>query len=149
MARNDIEHRTRSAVAANEGDRPEFGWWVRSANGFTFEAITAVRVWRKESEKVRKFINALPSEAQKQIARAVSVEQDIGGSAFEHIRQRTFHYPSPDSAYNPDADQELEQLLEAMGDRDAERGCGLQRQAAADPRLFRRRSRAVRSAQQA
>jgi hypothetical protein len=119
MARNDIEHCTRSAVAANESDDPEFGWWVRSANGFTFEAITAVRAWRKESEVVRKFINTLPREARQQLARAVSVEQDIGGGAFEHIRQRTFHYPHPDPAYNPDADEELEQLLEAMGDREA------------------------------
>lgn len=119
MARNDIEHCTRSAVKANEADRPEFSWWVRVANGFTFEGITAVRAWRSESEEVRKFINMLPHAAQKQLAKAVSVEQNIGGGAFEHIRQRTFHYPHPDPAYNPDADQELKQLLEAMGDREA------------------------------
>jgi hypothetical protein len=119
MARNDIEHCTRSAVEANEADRPEFGWWVRAANGFTFEGITMVRAWRSESDEVRKFINTLPRAAQKQLAKAVSVEQDIGGGAFEHIRQRTFHYPHPDPAYSPDADQELEQLLEAMGGHEA------------------------------
>ena len=88
MARNDIEHCARSAVEANEADRPEFGWWVRVANGFTFEAITAVRAWREESEEVRKYIDALPRYARRQLAKAVSVEQDIGGRAFEHIRQR-------------------------------------------------------------
>jgi hypothetical protein len=81
MARNDVEHCTRSAVEANEADRPEFSWWVRVANGFTFEGIVAVRAWRKESEEVRQFINALPRHAQQQLAKAVSVEQDIGGVA--------------------------------------------------------------------
>jgi hypothetical protein len=119
MARNDIEHSLRNAAKANEADRPEFGWWVRVAHGFTFEAITAVRAWRSESEDARAFLNALSPDAQKQLAKAVSVEQDIGGRAFEHIRQRTFHYPHPDRAYDPDADQELEELLQRLGDREA------------------------------
>ena len=119
IAGNDIEHALRQAVRANEDDRPEFTYWVRVANGFTFEGVRALQAWRRDSE-VKRFLDRLPVKGRKQLKKVSGVEQKMGPGALEEMRNQTFHYPRPEPNYNPDSADRLREILKAEAEAEVE-----------------------------
>ncbi|MET0510839.1 MAG: hypothetical protein ABW135_04060 [Thermoleophilaceae bacterium] len=115
IARNDIRHALKQAGAANDLDSPDFTYWIRVASGHFFEAEGALREWRKVDE-VRRFIEKLPSDGKDALGKVCSAVQKMGPGALEHVRERTFHYPSPVSRYR--LDEELAEALRALSDEE-------------------------------
>lgn len=70
MARKDIENAMWKAGEANEADRPEFEYWVRSVMGHFLEAVDALQHWRRYSTEVREFLNALVLRAKRRSERS-------------------------------------------------------------------------------
>jgi hypothetical protein len=118
MTRNDIEHASLAAGAANKNDDPAFTYLVGVAMGHIFEAVRALQRWRHEPE-VKAFLGRLPPEAKKALATAAGLVQRVGGGAAEHARDRTFHYPYPSSRYTPSSDDELADVLKTMSSQAA------------------------------
>ena len=112
MARNDVRHAMERTAATNEGDAPEFTYYARLALGHFFEALDALDQWRRLPE-VKRFIERMPQEGREQLQIARSTRQRVGHAAIKQIRNRTFHYPAPDSPYQTDA--ELREALRVMG----------------------------------
>jgi hypothetical protein len=115
MARNDVEYALRQAVRANEEDSPWWTFWVRLANGFTFEGIRTLQAWRQEPE-VKQFLSRLPADGKKALKTVSGVEQRMGRDVLKEVRQHTFHYPRPEPRYNPDSSDRLREILEAEAD---------------------------------
>jgi hypothetical protein len=109
--RNDIEYMAELIGPANEYNRPEFFYLVRLLMGHLLEGSIALNHYRDDSPEVQRFIKSLPTEAQKAMRKAANVASQVGGQALPHSRDRTFHYPSPDTTYKPTTDDELAAVL--------------------------------------
>ena len=120
MARNDIERALRDVVKAGEADRPDFGYRVRLSIGHLVEALDALNTYRQQFSEVRALIARVPDPAKEHLRLARGSLQKAGKGVLEHARNHTFHYPSPDSHYDPTSDAELRQALVALGDRAGE-----------------------------
>lgn len=119
MAANDVKYCNLKAAKANDDDDdPAFHYLTRLAFAHTFEALYALQAWRNSDAGVRKFLDRLPEEAKAKLKQATDAAREIGGE-LEHARNRTFHYPYPSAKFNPDADQELVEILEALSDEEA------------------------------
>jgi hypothetical protein len=116
MARNDIRHAMELMVEANEAGKPEFTYYARLAMAHYFDALDALDSWCKVAE-VKAFISRMPNEGRDQLRVARSTRQRVGHVAIAHARNRTFHYPSPASRYQTDA--ELAEALRRLGDEEA------------------------------
>jgi hypothetical protein len=112
IARNDVRHALTQAGRATDDDAPEYAYWIRMAASHYFEADDALREWRQVPE-VRAFIRTVPDDGREALRVAASASQKMGKGVLEHLRQRTFHYPSPANRY--DLDRELEKALCALG----------------------------------
>ena len=123
IASNDVEHAVRNAGLANTEGRPEFSYWVRIANGFTFEGIRTLRAWRDEEEsksEIKKLLDRLPAPGKDALKRVNGVEQKMGSKALREVRDKTFHYPRPDRGYTPDSSEQLGTVLTAYADAGVE-----------------------------
>ncbi len=120
MARNDIERALRDVVEAGEADRPDFGYRVRLSIGHFVEALDALNTYRQQFSEVRALIARIPGPAKEHLRLARGSLQKAGKGVLEHARNHTFHYPSPDSHYDPTSDEELRQALFALVDRAGE-----------------------------
>jgi hypothetical protein len=98
MARNDVSHALTQWEQADERGSAEAAYWLRVATSHFFEAERAVKAWRQEAPEVRQFITQLPPHAKEQLRKATTAIQKLG-TAVEHSRDRTFHYPYPTSKY--------------------------------------------------
>lgn len=114
MAGNDIEQALRQAVKANADDRPEFGYWVRVANGFTFEAIRALGAWREVPE-IAHFLRGLPARGREKLKVVSGIEQRLGVGTLAEVRHQTFHYPCP-GPHEPDSATRLSGVLAQHAD---------------------------------
>jgi hypothetical protein len=120
MARNDIERALRDVAEAGENDRPDFGYRVRVSIGHLVEALDALNAYRQKFNEVRVLINRVPGAAKRHLKEAQGSLQRAGRGVLEHARNHTFHYPSPDPHYEPTSDQQLAEVLAAMGNRGGE-----------------------------
>lgn len=114
-ARNDVRYALEQSGRANTEDDLAFTFWVRVANGLVYEAVHAIKAWRQHSPEVAVFLRTLPVDAKGHLRQVASVEQKIGGKAFEHLRNRVFHYPHPDP---PRGNASVEELRQVIADQD-------------------------------
>lgn len=119
MARNDIEYTAMAAGHANTDDAPEFNYLVLVSMAHLFEATHALKMWRQESETVRKFIDTLPAKAKADLKEATTLGQRVGTGVLEHARNRTFHYPHPKVEHGVNLDDELAGVLKVNAAEDA------------------------------
>lgn len=120
MARNDIERALRDVAEAGENDRPDFGYRVRLSIGHLVEALDALNEYRQQFPEVRALIDRVPAQARTHLKEASGSLQKAGKGVLEHARNHTFHYPSPDSSHRPTSDEQLRDVLTAMGARAGE-----------------------------
>jgi rubrerythrin len=120
MAKNDIERALRDVVRAGENDEPDFSYRVRLVTGHLVEALDALDFYSQHHEEVRKLIARVPSEAQQHLKKVRSTLQKAGPKVLDHVRDNTFHYPSPDPKYNPTSDEQLRDALRATAQKRAE-----------------------------
>src|SRR4051812_21390827 len=119
MARNDIEVALRDGIAAAEDDRPDFPYRVRLATSHLVEALDSLNAYSHQHE-VKKLIGRVPSDAKQQLGKARGVLDKVGSQAVDHVRNNTFHFPSPKTNYSPSSDEQLGEVLAAMNDRPCE-----------------------------
>jgi len=117
MARNDVRHALFKAGRSNAASEPDFTYWVRLSTAHFFEAIAAVRIWRRLPE-VKAFLSRVPAAARDDLKAATRSLEQIGNAVVAHSRNRTFHYPYPSGRYP--ADGELEAALENVGTAEAQ-----------------------------
>jgi hypothetical protein len=118
MAKNDIERALRDVLQAGKDDTPDFSYRVRLSTGHLVEALDALAAY-SEREEVRKLMAKVSAEARQKLKIARGTTQKVGAKALRHVRENTFHYPSPKPNYDPTSDEQLEAVLSAMGDQRA------------------------------
>jgi hypothetical protein len=119
MARNDIEIALRDGIAAAQDERPDFSYRVRLATSHLVEALDSLNAYSQEGD-VKKLMARVPGKAQKELTKARSVLQKVGPKALDHVRNHTFHVPSPKTSYTPSSDDQLRDVLASMHDRPCE-----------------------------
>lgn len=119
-ARNDLNFLLPRVGKANSEDAPEFYYLVRLTMGHLFEGASALAHYRRAFPAVEALVKRLPPDGQKAMRKAQNVASQVGGKALEHSRVHTFHHPSPEPAYSPPSDAQLADILQALGDKEAE-----------------------------
>jgi hypothetical protein len=120
MAKNDIERALRDVLRAGANNDPDFSYRVRLLTGHLVEGIEAFNAYSERYEEVRALVARLPNERRQAFRTVRGAFQQAGRDVLQHIRQNTFHYPSPDPTYSPTSDEQLEEVLSTMGNRRAE-----------------------------
>ena len=120
MAKNDIERALRDVLRAGEKDDPDFTYRVRLASGHLVEAMDSLNAYSQTYKGVRSLIGDVSAEAKADLKIVRGTLQKVGSDALQHLRDNTFHYPSPRTNYNPTSDEQLEASLKALTDRRAE-----------------------------
>jgi hypothetical protein len=80
----------------------------------------ALNTYRQQFSEVRALIARVPAPANEHLRLARGSLQKAGKGVLEHARNHTFHYPSPDSHYDPPSDEESREALFALGDHASE-----------------------------
>ena len=119
MARNDVEVALRDGIAAADDDRPDFSYRVRLATSHLIEALDSLNAYSQHGE-VRTLLGRVPQGASKDLSRARSTIQQAGSKVIDHVRQHTFHFPSPSAAHSPSSDEQLRDVLAGMSNRPCE-----------------------------
>jgi hypothetical protein len=119
IAKNDVERALRDVLRAGENDDPDFTYRVRLATGHLVEALDALNAYT-EYDEVKSMLAGVATEGQRDLKVARRALQEAGREVLQHVRDNTFHYPSPRKNYSPTSDAQLEQVLTSMGARRAE-----------------------------
>jgi hypothetical protein len=109
MAKNDIERAIRDVIRAGKNDDPDFTYRVRLTAGHLVEAFDALNSYSQQHPAVRSLLSRVSPEGQKRLKTVRRSLQTIGPKVLQHVRDNTFHYPSPDPSYSPTSDEQLEQ----------------------------------------
>jgi hypothetical protein len=117
IAKNDIERALRDVMRAGENDDPDFSYRVRLVTGHLVEALDALNAYSQQHEEIRKLIARASREGRTRLKIARGTLQKAGPGVLEHVRDNTFHYPSPRTNYSPTSDAQLQQVLAVMGNR--------------------------------
>jgi hypothetical protein len=120
MAKNDIERALRDVVRAGDHDDPDFSYRVRVVMGHLVEALDALNFYSQSDEEVRKLMARVPPGAQQHLKTVRSTLQRAGPKVLDHVRDNTFHYPSPDPKYEPTSDEQLANVLASISSKRAE-----------------------------
>lgn len=120
MANNDIDRAMRDLLRAHGEDAPDFTYRLRLSVGYLVEAIDALDAYCREFPDVRALLARMPPDAQHDLKVIRGTLQKAGPKTLQHIRDNTFHYPSPDQKYKPTSDDLLRKALAGMGERAAE-----------------------------
>ena len=88
---------------------------MRVVIGYLVEAIDALNFYSAKFPEVLTLLRCLPVDAQKQLKTVRGTLQKAGSKALEAARDNTFHYPSPNPAYNPTSDAKLRNALPELG----------------------------------
>jgi hypothetical protein len=115
IARNDIRYGLFRAGEAVDNDAPEAAYLIRLATSHFFEAEAALRQWMADPD-VNRFVKALPQDARAWRKKAMAAVQKLSRGALGHSRNRTFHYPYPNSGY--ETDEALRAALRALADEE-------------------------------
>jgi hypothetical protein len=119
IARNNIEVALRDGIAAAHDDGPDFAYRVRLVTSHLVEALDSLNGYSQEGE-VKGLMARVPADAQKELSKVRSVLQKVGPKVLDHVRNNTFHVPSPKTNYTPSSDEQLREVLASMGDRACE-----------------------------
>jgi hypothetical protein len=118
MARNDLEFSLRDGIRAAEDDAQDFTYRVRLVTSHLVEALDSLNAYNQDAD-VKKLVNRVPKEHKKHLAKARGVIQKVGDKALDTVRNNTFHYPSPKTNYSPTSDEQVRDVLDEMGEREA------------------------------
>ncbi len=119
MARNDIERALRDGIRAAEKEDQDFNYRVRLVTSHLIEALESLRIYTETASEVKELMSRVPTEYRKELTTARSTVQKVGADVLEQVRHNTFHVPSPDSAYTPTSDEQLQRVLEEVRDHRA------------------------------
>ncbi len=119
IARNDIELALRDGIRAAKGDAPDFTYRVRLATSHLVEGLDSLNSYSQASPAVRNLMARVPADGRNNLKMARGTLQKVGSEALQHVRHNTFHYPSPNTNYDPTSDKQLQDVLAAMSDRRA------------------------------
>ncbi len=119
IARNDIEFALRDGIEAAHDDRPDFAYRVRLVTSHMVEALDSLNAYSQEGD-VKRLMAHVPADAQKELRKVRNVLQRVGPRVLAHVRNNTFHVPSPRTNYTPSSDEQLREVLASMGDRACE-----------------------------
>jgi hypothetical protein len=115
IANNDIGRSFRDLLRSADEGAPDFAYRVRVTIGYLVEAIDALNFYSATLPEVRQLMKRLPTDAQQQLKIVRGTLQKAGSKALAATRDNTFHYPSPNPAYNPTSDEKLRDALAALG----------------------------------
>ncbi len=119
IARNDIELALRDGIRAAQRDAPDFTYRVRLATSHLVEGLDSLNAYSKDSRAVRSLMTRVPADGQKNLKIARGILQKVGSKVLQHVRDNTFHVPSPRTNYDPTSDMQLQEVLAGMSDRPA------------------------------
>jgi hypothetical protein len=119
MARNDVEGSLRDALEASRHDRPALGYKVRLSTGHLVEALDALGYYSQRHPEIGKLLQRVPDKGRQHLRVARRAINETGARVLKHVRNHTFHYPSPNPDYDPTSDEQLADVLAAMADRRA------------------------------
>lgn len=119
MVRNDIELALRDGIRAAERDAPDFTYRVRLATSHLVEGLDSLNAYSKDSDRVRTLMSRVPANRQNHLRVARGTLQKVGSKVLQHVRDNTFHVPSPKTNYTPTSDEHLRDVLASMGGRRA------------------------------
>lgn len=120
MASNDVEDaltqiKTLNANEDLENDevfhRNRVSYRVRMLSGHLFEGIVALKAWRRAEPGVQALLGSLEGDSSEALALICSLDQRIGSTALNAIRQNSFHYPHPDRKRDPDSTVDLARAI--------------------------------------
>lgn len=120
MAGNDVEDALREIASFDREEdldndevfhRNRFSYRVRLLSGHLFEGIVALKAWRQKEQGVQALLASLEGKAKDALALVCSLDQQIGPTALNAIRQNSFHYPHPDRRRTPDSTVELARAI--------------------------------------
>lgn len=114
MARNDIGRAIHDGHGA-EDDPPELSYRVRVLIGHLVEALASLAGYAETYPEVRTLCNRVPPDQRKHLSTARGTPQRVGPNALDHVRNHTFHYPSPRES----SDDAIRDVLDGMSDRRA------------------------------
>lgn len=118
MAHSDI-NRAMLDLMNSEGTTasPDFRYRIRLITGYLVEAIDSLQRYRETFPEVRRLLARLSADDREQLSIVSGTLQKAGKNALEDIRDRTFHYPSPNPKYRPTSDERLREVLAGMTGR--------------------------------
>jgi hypothetical protein len=99
---------------------PDFFYRLRLTIGHLVEALDSLNAYSQQYEEARKLMRRLAPKSQLDLKVVRATPQKGGPDALKHLRDNTFHYPSPRSNYEPTSDELLGHVLAAMADRQTE-----------------------------
>ncbi|MBI2692594.1 MAG: hypothetical protein HYX29_11700 [Solirubrobacterales bacterium] len=119
MAKNDLDLGLADLMRAVVEDSPDFGYRLRLVTGHLLEALQAFNDYTSKEADTRALIKKIPAESEANLKVMRGTLQRAGFDAVEHVRNKTFHYPRPDTRYSPTSDAELEAMMGAAGHKRA------------------------------
>jgi hypothetical protein len=120
IANNDIERALDDVIRAGKNDDPDFFYRLRLTIGHLVEALDSLNAYSQQYEEVRKLLRRLAPKTQRDLKVVRATPRKVGPDALKHLRDNTFHYPSPRTNYKPTSDEQLQQVLAAMANRPSE-----------------------------
>jgi hypothetical protein len=127
-ASNDVDASDQEARAANDPPgtndpdhthRTRFTYHVRRSLGHLFEAIAALKAWRRDEVEVRQLLASLSPRGKARLKLVCGVEQRVGPAVLRSTRNGSFHYPRPGTDYVPDPVGELADAIRVNPDMEA------------------------------
>ncbi len=127
-AANDVDGADEDARRANDPPgtndpdhthRTRFTYRVRLQLGHFFEAIAALKAWRRDEVEVRRLLAALSPRGKARLKLVCGVEQRVGPAVLRSVRNNSFHYPKPGTDYIPDPVEELADAIRKNPDTEA------------------------------
>lgn len=86
---------------------------IRRTLGYLYEGITALKAWRTHDAEAQRLLGKLSPEGVKNLKVVSGLEQSIGSKALRGTRNSSFHYPRPNSGFEPDPVGELAEAIRA------------------------------------
>ena len=122
IANSDIQRALDDVIRSGQSDEPDpdFFYRLRLTIGHLVEALDSLNAYSQQYAEVRKLIRRLAPKSQRDLKLVRATPQKVGPDALKHLRDNTFHYPSPRSNYEPTSDEQLGQVLAAMANRPTE-----------------------------
>jgi hypothetical protein len=117
MAANDIQTSFADVLKADSEGSPDWTYRIRIVNGHLLEALDSFDAYSTSYAEVRALIARIDHAYRKNLKIMRRTRQLAGSKALQHMRNSTFHYPSPSTSYTPTSDQRLEEAMLKMAAR--------------------------------
>jgi hypothetical protein len=116
MANNDIQTALWDVIKADRDEAPDWSYRIRVLTGHLVEALDSLNAYSSRHAEVGELIDRVPEPYTLSLKVVRGTLQKAGSKALQHMRDSTFHYPSPKSNYSPTSDERLEETMRLMAD---------------------------------